>query len=121
MNFCNWFEIPVNDIENAKSFYQKVFEVELTDMDMGESKMAMFPYKQGEEGTSGALIQGAPYKPSGNGSVVYLSVDSIEDTLGRVEASGGKMLVPKISIGEHGWVAQFEDCEGNRVALHSRN
>lgn len=31
------------------------------------------------------------------------------------------MLYPKTSVGELGFVAEFEDCEGNRIALHSRN
>ena len=38
----------------------------------------------------------------------------------QVVDAGGKTLLPKISIGEHGFVAHFEDSEGNRVALHSR-
>ena len=33
--------------------------------------------------------------------------------------NGGKTLNPQKSIGEHGFVAHFEDCEGNRIAIHS--
>jgi predicted enzyme related to lactoylglutathione lyase len=39
--------------------------------------------------------------------------------LGRIEQAGGRTLVPKTSIGEHGFIAHFIDSEGNRVALHS--
>ena len=36
-----------------------------------------------------------------------------------VDAEGGKTFNEKMSIGEHGFVAHFEDSEGNCVALHS--
>ena len=53
--------------------------------------------------------------------MVYFSVPDIEEALSRVEASGGTVLNGKMSIGEHGFVAHFEDSEGNRVALHSES
>jgi len=39
--------------------------------------------------------------------------------LSRVEQAGGKIIVPKTSIGENGFMAHFIDTEGNRVAFHS--
>ena len=47
------------------------------------------------------------------------TVEDIERALGRVGAEGGKILSPKTAIGEYGFIAHVEDCEGNRVALHS--
>jgi predicted enzyme related to lactoylglutathione lyase len=47
-------------------------------------------------------------------------VDDINAALKKVEEKGGKILNPKNSIGEFGFVAHFEDSEGNRVALHSQ-
>jgi len=46
-------------------------------------------------------------------------VTDIEGTLAKVNANGGKLLMPKTSIGEYGHIAHFQDCEGNRVALHA--
>ena len=43
----------------------------------------------------------------------------IEGTLAKVNANGGQTLMPKTSIGEYGYIAHFQDCEGNRVALHA--
>ena len=120
-NAANWFEIPANNIKEAKTFYEKVFEVELTIMEMGPSLMAMFPYEPGAAGCSGALIQSEGYAPSkeGAGSVVYLNSNDIDASLLRVEKNGGKVLLPKTSIGENGTIAQFLDNQGNRVALHT--
>lgn len=57
-------------------------------------------------------------RPSHDGSLVYLNVDKIDLTLEAINSTGGKTLMPKMSIGEHGFIAHFEDTEGNRVALH---
>jgi hypothetical protein len=43
----------------------------------------------------------------------------MDGMLKRVHASGGKTLMPKMQIGDYGFIAHFEDSEGNRVALHS--
>ena len=53
------------------------------------------------------------------GTIVLFTVPDIDATLGAVEKSGGKVVMPKTGGGEHGAVAQFEDSEGNLVALFS--
>jgi len=120
-NPVNWFEIPVNDIKRAAAFYGKILGVSLDLNEMGGSEMAWFPMAQGVPGAAGTLIKGEGYTPSHSGSLVYFGVEDIEGTLKKVTANGGKTLVPKMGIGEHGFIAHFEDCEGNRVALHSRS
>lgn len=118
-NPVNWFEIPATDLDRAQSFYQTVLGIEMQRQDMGDLKMAWFPMIQDGDGATGTLVQNENYTPSHAGSMVYFSVGSIEETIGRVEPNGGKVLNPKMSIGEFGFVAHFEDSEGNRVALHS--
>jgi predicted enzyme related to lactoylglutathione lyase len=81
--------------------------------------MAWFPMTQNATGATGTLVKAESYTPSYAGTLVYFSVDNIEEALTRVNKKGGKTLNPKMSIGEYGFVAHFEDCEGNRVALHS--
>jgi len=115
----NWFEIPVKDLDRAVRFYEKAFDVKLSTEEMAGLKMAMFPFKQGAPGAAGSLVQGASYEPSHAGSVVYFTVEDIPETLRRITANGGRTLMPKTGIGEYGSIAQFEDTEGNRLALHS--
>jgi len=118
-NSVGWFEIPANDLARAKAFYEKVFGVTLQSLEMGPAAMEMFPSSPESPGAGGALIKSEGCTPSHAGTTVYFSVDDIEATLARIQSSGGNTLVPKMSIGEFGFIAQFEDCEGNRVALHS--
>ena len=117
-NPVTWFEIPVNDLAKAKNFYETVLGVELTEAEMGPNKMAWFPMEMGAAGAAGTLIKGDSYKPAREGSLVYLHVDKIEPTLEAINNAGGKTLMPRTDIGQHGFIAHFEDIEGNRVALH---
>ena len=40
--------------------------------------------------------------------------------MNRVEAAGGKIMVPKTQISpDYGYMAVFIDTEGNRIGLHS--
>ena len=117
-NPVNWFEIPATDLGRARSFYESILSTQLAETEMGPKKMAWFPMEQGAPGAAGTLIQGEGYTPSHGGSLVYLHVGDIDDTLNKITDAGGKTLLPKTSIGQHGFIAHFEDCEGNRVALH---
>jgi len=119
MNLVNWFEIPVRDIDRAKAFYEAVFGVELTLNQMGPVEMAFFPMEQGLPGANGSLVKAEFYIPSHFGTLVYFTVKDIEATLEQIGAKGGRTLMGKAGIGEYGFIAHFEDCEGNRVALHS--
>jgi uncharacterized protein len=118
-NIANWFEIPVKDLKRATAFYEKVFDVKLATEEMGGMTMAMFPMDQNTFGAAGALMQHKSAVPSHAGTLVYFSTQSIEDALRRINANGGKTLLPKTDIGQYGFIAHYEDTEGNRLALHS--
>ncbi len=49
-----------------------------------------------------------------------VETDSIEKTLKAIEKAGGKVVTPKHSIGEWGFMADFADPEGNVMALWER-
>ena len=66
---------------------------------------------------TGALARGESYIPGRQGARVYFATASITDMLGKVVHAGGRVLYPKTSIGKLGWVAEFEDSEGNWIAL----
>ena len=57
---------------------------------------------------------------SSAGALVYLNGgDDLSVTLSKVEAAGGKILLPKTAIGPNGFMAHFTDTEGNKIGLHS--
>ncbi|GAA5224879.1 VOC family protein [Membranihabitans marinus] len=119
-NSLNWFEIPVNNISRAKSFYQKIFGIVMDDMDMNETRLAFFPWSPGSGKANGTLVQHRDYKPSKEGCLIYLNANpALNIILDKVEKAGGKVIMSKTSIGDHGYIAYFLDTEGNKIGLHS--
>ncbi|MDX2243653.1 MAG: VOC family protein [Leptolyngbyaceae cyanobacterium bins.302] len=118
-NPVGYFEIPVNDLDRAVSFYQHVFGHDFERAMVDGNEMAWFPIHENASGISGALAKGESYIPTTKGSLVYFNTDNIDEVLSKVNSNGGRTLYPKTLIGELGWVAEFEDTEGNRIALHS--
>lgn len=121
-NPVGWFEIPVTDMNRAISFYETVTGTTFERMPLGGPlEMAVFQHKDGEGAGGGLVKHPDHYKPSMDGVLVYFNIPDIDGALAKVEAAGGKVLMPKKQISaEHGWMAVIGDTEGNRVALHSR-
>ncbi len=117
-NYVNWFEIPVEDLDRAAGFYEAAFDVKLESMEMPGMAMKAFPMNMDAPHAAGCLIKSEFSKPSADGTLVYFAVPSIEGTVAKIEKAGGQIIAPKMSIGENGFIAQFMDTEGNRVALH---
>ena len=111
------FEIPVTDMDRATAFYEDVFGYHLTRENVDGYAMAFFPRAADRPGASGALAQGDAYRPSHDGPVIYFDVPEIDAVLARAAARGARVLYPKKDIGTAGFVAEFEDSEGNRIAL----
>ena len=120
-NAINWFEIPVKDYERAKKFYANVLAGDIKDMHMEDMKYGFLPFDE-KEGVGGAIVKSDFSVPSVAGCTIYLNGgDDLQHSLSRVEEAGGKVVMPKTSIGEDGFIAQFFDTEGNKLALHSMN
>lgn len=123
-NAINWFEIPVTDYQRAKTFYQTILDIQIIDMPMPEENVeyGYFPHDEKNMGVGGAIMKMDKMIPSKDGSTVYLNGgDDLNIVLNKVEEAGGELFIAKMSIGENGFIAQFIDTEGNRVALHSMN
>ena len=116
-----YFEIPVTDIERAIQFYSAVFNFEFERDTIHDNEMAFFPLTEDNKGISGALAKGEIYKPTINGTLIYFKTEDIDTTLDLALKNGAEVLFPITSNGEFGSVAEFKDCEGNRIALHMAN
>jgi predicted enzyme related to lactoylglutathione lyase len=118
MNPVVYFEIPALDLKRAFDFYTKVFETKLTQDVVDGYQMAFFDSSDDSFGARGALVVGDVYIPSHQGCFLYFGVESIDETVARALEHGGSVLYPKKSNGDLGFVAEIQDTEGNRIALH---
>ena len=120
-NLISIVEIPTSNLSRAIAFYQAILDVNIEEVDMGEVRMGVFPSV--EETVSVVLVNGKDYKPSSNGTVVYLNAGvDLRIVLDKIESNGGAIVVPKSEISpEMGFYALFTDTEGNKLGLHSTN
>jgi uncharacterized protein len=121
-NAISWFEIPATDLDRAQKFYEAIFGFSMIPMEMPNFKMRMFPIDD-MIGVGGALSSSPGfYEPSATqGPLIYLNANpDVQIVLDKVEAAGGKIIVPKTEISpEYGHMGVFIDSEGNRIGLHS--
>ncbi len=122
-NAISWFEIPATNLERATAFYETIFNTRLIVMDLPNIKMRLFPIDDMQNGVGGAVVDsGGFHKPSTtDGPLIYLNGNpDIQLILDKVEAAGGKIVVPKTEISpDYGFMAVIIDTEGNRIGFHS--
>ena len=118
-----WFEIYVDDLDRAKSFYEKVFKTELSPLGNpteDDLQMLAFPGNMESKGrASGALVHVKDVKAGGNSTIVYFGSEDCSIEEARVESAGGELIRPKMSIGEYGFISLAKDTEGNMIGIHS--
>ena len=123
-NVINWFEIYTSDFDRAKKFYREVFGYSLIDIPINSDRHSQMQYasfqnNENKSDINGALVKIDEAKPGIGGTLVYFATEEITAELARVEAAGGKILRPKLNIGEFGFIALIQDTEGNMIGLRS--
>jgi len=125
-NPVGWFEIYVQDMPRAKMFYEAVFQGRLDPLKnpdpvgFPDMEMWAFPMSMDGSGASGALVKMPGYTSIGGGNpLIYFSCDDCAHEAQRAADQGGVIFKPKMSIGEHGFMAMVVDTEGNMIGLHS--
>jgi len=111
-NICH-FEVPAEDVERAKKFYQGLFDWKIEAVEGGYNLITV-----GEPGPNGGMMKRmAP----GQGITVYINVESVDDYSKKLQSLGGKVLMPKTPVPTMGYFAVFQDTEGNALALWEVN
>lgn len=121
-NPVTWFEIYVDDLARAKQFYESVLSVNLDalgDPNDTSIEMLSFPSEMDKYGATGALVKMEGVTAGGNSTLIYFECEDCAVEESKVEAAGGRIQKPKMSIGEYGFVSLAVDSEGNMFGLHS--
>ncbi|MFD4266234.1 VOC family protein [Rhodococcus sp. NPDC058481] len=115
------FEIPFDDGDRARGFYQQAFGWNNTEMPEMSYTIA---------GTGPVSDQGMPTEPGyinggmfgrvpefPQGPVITIDVPSIDDAMAKIVSLGGSAVGEKTTVGEMGFAAYFKDTEGNVMGL----
>lgn len=114
------FEIPADNLARAKKFYNTVFGWKMNEMPQMEYVLV---------GTAESDENGMPKEPGAiNGGmmerqdpvkspVITINVKSIDQAAATIEKNGGKVIRPKMPVGDMGFAAYFKDTEGNVIGL----
>ena len=121
MNAVGWFDIYVDDLDRAVTFYESMLGTSLEPMGdpTGETQMMSFPAEMSVYGAGGALTKAPHAGPGVGGTIVYFMVEDCADQEARVNEAGGSVVRPKFSIGEFGFVLLCQDTEGNMIGFNS--
>lgn len=117
------FEIPAQDLDRARNFYASIFGWKLTEMPMGdgESYVILHTTEVDEKNMpkNPGAINGGMMKISSaaKNPVVVINVPSIDERIGQIEAAGGKLVAPKMTVMDMGYYAYVEDTEGNVIGI----
>ncbi|PVH85434.1 hypothetical protein DL98DRAFT_583530 [Cadophora sp. DSE1049] len=128
-----WTEIPATDMSRVQKFYSDVFGwtyVGMPPMLDANGEPTFVMYNKGT--TNGGFVKVEPEDllsaalHPGNDEKKKLSVrntitvDSVDESLKKVEEAGGKLYIPKVQLpNDMGFVAYFTDSENNVMGLWS--
>lgn len=120
-NPVRWFEIYVSDMKRAKTFYESLFKIKLSQMPFAEGEMWGFPSNPDKWGCSGTLVKINGLTPSGVSTIIYFGSEDCANEEKLIPKLGGKIHKSKMSIGQYGFITLAIDTEGNMIGLHSMN
>jgi predicted enzyme related to lactoylglutathione lyase len=114
------FEIPADNVEKLRRFYTELFawKIEKTPGSMDYWIIETVPMNEKgmpiRAGVNGGIMkrQHPEHKPTN-----YIAVESVDRYVKKIEALGGKVLVPKTEVPGIGWWAMAMDPEGNQFAI----
>lgn len=109
------FEIPADDVERARNFYQELFGWHIESMsDQGFEGYWSVMVSDDENDMNGGLSERHASTPIPH---FYIGVESMDQTLEKVRELGGTVEMAKDAIPGMGWLALFKDPEGNVFGL----
>jgi predicted enzyme related to lactoylglutathione lyase len=117
------FEIPADNIEKLKDFYEKLFDWKIIHSPVEGMDYWVIHTVPTDD-------NGMPQRPGVNGgmfarqpeqkhlrTVNYITVEDIDKYLSKLSDLGGKMLMPKQEVPTVGFIAIAIDPEGNEFGL----
>ncbi len=113
------FEIPFDNQKRAQKFYSGIFGWKLQPIpEMGYVMVYAAKTDADHMVTEKGAINGGMFQRNSDAKtpMIVIGVESIDDTIEKVLAAGGKVVTPKTPI-PNGSYARIAACEGNVIGL----
>lgn len=107
------FEVPAEDPDRAVKFYTAVFNWKIEKWAGPVDYWLVTTGNEGEPGINGAIMRGTEQSRITN----TIDVPSVDDFITKIIANGGKVVQPKTPVPGIGYMAYFEDTEGNTFGI----
>ena len=114
------FEIPADNVERAKKFYQETFDWKITPVpQMNYTLLGTVEIDEKNMPKEAGAINGGLMERSFGiqGPVLTISVDNIDVAIEKIQKQGGKIFQGKMEVPTVGFTAYFADTEGNVLGL----
>lgn len=119
----SWFEMPVDNVTRASTFYSNVFDWATPPMGVDAAfALTIAADKNGNPIEKGGINGGFHLRqgPSDTSPVINIMVKDIDAKLQAIEKAGGRIIQPRTEVGEYGLsMALFSDTEGNVMGIYN--
>jgi len=117
-----YFEIPADNVDRAKQFYQSLlgWKIEPTTAGVDPEMVAATQYHDVIMGEpqEGTIHMGGMYRRQMSEPITsHVMVENLEEVLAKVEKLGGKIVTPTMDMQSVGLDAIIQDTEGNTIGL----
>lgn len=112
-----WFEIPADDTNRAKKFYNSLFGWKMNALPHMEDYTHMDTGGPDDSPDGGLMKRMHPQQTI----TQYVSVPSIAKFVAKVEKLGGSICKPKTAVPGMGFFAICQDTENNTFAIWEMN
>lgn len=109
------FEIKAAEPERAAKFYADAFGWKSRKWEGPVDYWMLMTGEEGEPGINGGMVKPCEESPAGTTNTI--GVPSVDEYIDKITAAGGKITVPKMAIPTVGWLAYFQDTEGNTFGI----
>ncbi len=117
------FEIEADNLKRAVKFYRDVFGWNIFNSQM--PGVEYFLVHSGPTDKKGmakepGFINGGIQKRIGqvkNGAIIVMNVKNLNASLKKIQKKGGKVVMPKMKVGDMGLYARVTDTEGNIIGI----
>lgn len=110
------FGVNAAEPDRAAKFYADVFGWKFQKWEGGVDYWMIKTGEEGEPGIDGGMMKKCDENPMA-GTVNTIAVPSVDEYIEKIAAAGGKVTAPKMAIPTVGWLAYFEDTEGNTFGI----